>query len=331
MIDLRELLSIQTYSGAEWRMFAYIVRQCKRLDAHIRQDDYGNLYITKGRSNTYPCVVAHMDSVHKIGDSLSVIEHDDMLTGFNYTTMKQSGIGGDDKVGIYIALRCLEDFEHIKLAFFVDEERGCIGSGSADMSFFDDCRFVLQADRRGNSDFVVNASGVKLSSKKFKKDIKPLIQGFGYSFSDGMMTDVMQLKENGLKVSCANVSCGYYRPHSADEYVVISDVENCLDMFECIIEFMDEVYEHSYTRPVYYERYKIEGNDLKWSNTPTSHTKYTAYWDELDKGSDWRRRDITESAAAYCDGCSELCKENELAYTHDYNSYLCEKCVSILA
>jgi putative aminopeptidase FrvX len=337
MIILKEVLAIQTYSGEEWRMFAYIVRQCKRLGAHIRQDAVGNLYVTKGKSNTYPCVVAHMDSVHKIGEDLTVISNGKMLTGFNFRTMKQTGIGGDDKVGIYIALRCLETFSAIKLSFFVNEEHGCIGSSQADMTFFDDCRFVLQADRRGNSDFVTNASGVDLSSKKFKKAVNPLLGVHGYKGSDGMMTDVMQLKENGLKVACANVGCGYHRPHAADEYVVVSEVENTFSLFKCIISTLVDAYPHTYQRPSYYKNYKNEGN--QW--TPKN---YQRFWDEMDYDTDnyWRKRDrerikygsgisSTLSPIHYCDGCCEQATNDELTYCSDYNAFLCNRCAKVLS
>lgn len=329
MTYLNKILSIQTYSGREWRMFAFIVRECKRLGVDVRQDKQGNLYITKGVSDTYPCIVAHMDSVHKIGADLSIIEHRGVLTGFNYVTMQQSGIGGDDKVGIYIALQCLQRYDAIKLAFFVDEERGCIGSGGADMTFFDDCRFVLQADRRGKSDFVVNASGTKLSSKKFKKAVTPLLREHGYAFSDGMMTDVMQLKQNGLKVSCANVSCGYYRPHSADEYVVVSDVENCLSLFQAIIDNMLGVYEHTYTEPVYNSGYNDDWGYARNYNqyTPSTHkTKYTTYWEELDKASSWRKSE--KETLYYCDSCNETHVASGLTFNTDYNVYLCARCTS---
>lgn len=346
MVELEKVLSIQTYSGKEWRMFAFIVRECKRLGADVRQDSQGNLYITKGVSRTYPCIVAHMDSVHKIGSDLSVIEHNGVMTGFNYITMQQSGIGGDDKVGIYIALKCLAMYDHIKLAFFVDEERGCIGSRGADMSFFDDCRFVLQADRRGNTDFVVNASGVKLSSKKFKKAVRPLIADYGYSFSDGMMTDVMQLKQNGLKVSCANISCGYYRPHSADEYVVVSEVETCLGMFITLIDSMVDVYEHTYSAPSY-SRYSWDdrsfnhyGGGWSYKDKPSTYTpstykpstykpKYDAYWDDLGPASSWRKKE--DEVAYYCDNCNELHTTHDLTYNNNYNSFLCKDCNLIYA
>ncbi len=44
---------------------------------------------------------------------------------------------------------------------------GCIGSGHADMSFFSDCRFVIQCDRKGNGDMVTQINGMKLCSNDF--------------------------------------------------------------------------------------------------------------------------------------------------------------------
>lgn len=43
-----------------------------------------------------------------------------------------------------------------------------------------------------------------------------------------MMTDVLELKERGLGVSCINLSCGYYEPHSDEEFTVKKDLLNCL-------------------------------------------------------------------------------------------------------
>lgn len=345
MIDLKSVLCVQTYSGQEWRMFAFIVRECKRLGAHITQDEMGNLYVIKGDGRTYPCIVAHMDSVHKIVSDLSTIEWNGMLTGFNCDTMQQTGIGGDDKVGIYIALRCLEKYDNIKLAFFVNEEQGCVGSAEADMTFFEDCRFVLQADRRGNKDFVTNASGTKLSSKKFKKVVKEYLGWYGYDFSDGMMTDVMQLKENGLGVACANVSCGYYRPHSDDEYVVIHEVENCLGLFESIIENMTEVYEHApeytYKRAKWSEGLAAPLSDHGWSykngawdkGVAKPKDKYTHFWDTMDamdkaKEQSWQTK---RDAVWCCENCSGTVPENEIVFNKNYHSYLCVDCSAMYA
>jgi hypothetical protein len=191
-------------------------------------------------------MVAHMDTVHDITDDLFPLEFNGMITGFDRINMEQVGIGGDDKVGIYIALECLRDFDDMKVVFFRDEEVGCMGSYGARMSFFDDCRFVLQCDRRGNSDFITDASGVELSSKCFQDDVLPIISSYDYKFAKGMMTDVMALKENQIDVSVANISCGYYNPHSPNEYVDVIDVAVCLEMCQTIIRYCTHTYTHRY-------------------------------------------------------------------------------------
>lgn len=246
-MKIDDVLKVQSCSGEQWRMFAFIVRFLKsnNIDFYV---DSGNIYATKGSADSYPCIVAHMDTVHPIVEDLHILNFNGNLTGFNRATMQQTGIGGDDKVGIYIALECLDKLDYLKVAFFRDEETGCDGSAEADMSFFSDCRFVLQCDRRGNSDFIVNASGIELSGTDFQFDVMPITEKYGYQFANGAMTDVMQLKCDGLNIACANISCGYYRPHSEDEYVNLNDVSNCLNMVIDICTHLTGTYEHTYVR-----------------------------------------------------------------------------------
>jgi tripeptide aminopeptidase len=306
--QLIKTLSVQAESYNQWRMFAFIVRQLKEMECDFHVDD-GCIYITKGDAETYPCIVAHMDTVHKIEKDLSIIQCGNNLTGFDSTTMTQTGIGGDDKVGIFIAMECLKHFDNIKAVFFRDEEVGCDGSYGADMQFFKDCGFVLQCDRRGNTDFITNASGIPLSSNEFMNDIKPIIFGYGYDFANGMMTDVMALKENGLRISAANISCGYYNPHEANEYVNINDVENCLDMVKDIIQYLGETrYKHKY------QRKKKEYNIKMWDDIDT--------YGRLSRSSFF---DIPEKPA-YCGCCGE--KANHLRYVKDYRIEMCDTCVS---
>jgi len=297
---LREVLSIESYSGKEWRMFAFIIRRLTANGIAYKVDrNNGNIYATKSSAGTekerkesegqtFPCIVAHMDTVHEINKMpLMLIEARGILTGFDPYTMTQSGIGGDDKVGVFIALRCLELFDNCKAAFFVNEESGCVGSGEADLDFFNDCRFVLQADRKGHEDFITNASGVELSGKEFQKDIAHILKKYGYKHASGMMTDVMQLKEDGLKVAAANVSCGYHRPHAADEYVVISQVNNTLALFCEIIEQCGKVYKHKAPARTY-------GNYGGYSRSDW-HGGSSKGWG----GNDWKRKDTQDSYLLY--------------------------------
>jgi len=246
-IMLKETLAVQSHTYQTEKMQAFILLHCFSKGYDYTVDD-GNIYITKGNAKRYPCIVAHTDTVHKLVEDLTVLEVAGKLIGYNSVRMEQTGIGGDDKVGIYIALACLDHFDTLKVAFFRDEEHGCLGSYEADMGFFTDCNFVLQCDRQGNADFITSASGTKLSGKGFQNAVLPIISQYGYSFKSGMMTDVMALKENGLNCVCANISCGYYRPHCDDEFVVIADVQNCLDMVKEIIGYLGHrLFEHKST------------------------------------------------------------------------------------
>jgi hypothetical protein len=307
---LKEVLAIQTYSFEQWRMFSYIIRECKANNYEYFVHK-GNIYVSKGNAIKTPCIVSHMDSVHKIKADLHPSEIDGNITGIDRTTMKQTGIGGDDKVGIFIALECLSKLDNIKAVFFRDEEVGCLGSNEAYMHFFNDCTFVLQCDRKGNTDFITNASGTELSSKAFRKAIKPIVSNYGYSFANGMMTDVMTLKENGLKVSCANISCGYYNPHTDYEFVNINDVENCLNLVLALFMLINDEYPHtrqekaiiSYKYPYakkYYNSYGWGGyDDFVDSYQPTIYNEEKQMKTCLDC---WVETE-TLSKEGYCNAC----------------------------
>lgn len=239
---LHSLLSIESESGDCSRMADFLTTYCQGQGWLVASDDMGNLYVTKGESDTYPCAVAHIDTVHPItGDGITPVYIGDKVTGINPVTMEQTGIGGDDKCGIYAALHCLANLPACKAAFFVDEEIGCIGSGAANMAFFKDCRFVLQADRRGNADFVTDISG-PLSSDRFQRDVKPLLTSHGFRFSHGAMSDVMALRDNGCGISCANISAGYYQPHQACEYINLPDLLKTCGLMLEICQTLNRVY-----------------------------------------------------------------------------------------
>lgn len=317
---LIDVLSVQSESYNQFRMFAYIVRELKRLGCTYYTHN-GNLYATKGNATKYPCVVSHMDTVHDIGSNLTVLDIDGALTGFNVHTMTQSGIGGDDKVGVFICLKALECNDNIKAAFFRDEEVGCAGSYEADVDFFTDCRFVLQCDRRGNADFVIDASGVKLSNDLFQSDVLPIIQKYGYSFANGAMTDVMALKQSGIQCSMANMSCGYYNPHMDNEYVIVDDVFNTLDMvLDIIHELSSNDYNFISTAPKPYRAKQwVDVISYDKSYDIPSASKYTYDWDIDDYKSSYGFK------AQYCEGCGDF-KDEELLFVSDYNAHMCNDC-----
>jgi len=260
---LKKLYSIHSKSNKEEKMLEFLVEWLfKKLpeNAQVEMDKKGNLYVTKGESDTYPCVVAHVDQVQTLhSDDFEAVETNDIIFGWSRKNKRKEGLGADDKNGVWVALKCLLKFDAIKAAFFVGEEIGCIGSSSADMDFFKDCRFVLQCDRKGYDDLITEASCCELCSKEFIQAVNA--NWFGYSEAHGMMTDVMTLKENGLEVSCVNISCGYYEPHTDDEFTIKDDLLNCLYFVEHIIETCTDVYPHTYV----YKPYSYSYNNSKYN------------------------------------------------------------------
>jgi putative aminopeptidase FrvX len=280
---LKKLYEISSPSREEKVMCQFIKSLLKGMKVSFTEDKHGNIYATKGESDTYPCIVCHTDEVHDTREKgYKVVRYNDLMFAVNEETMEFNGIGADDKNGIWVCLKALNDFDVLKCAFFVGEEIGCVGSSLADMSFFEDCRFVLQCDRKGNKDFIINASGVDLCSSEFVDACH--INEFGYEVERGMMTDVMMLKELGLSVSACNISCGYYNPHSDNEMTNIQDLLNCYGLVKSIIERCTDVYPHEpslgYNEPQKSE--KLNYNHFDWWDYELGSHKYSRS-DEFDE------------------------------------------------
>ena len=241
---LKRLYEIYSPSGKEWTMIKFIRKYVNRIpNTSIEIDAIGNMYITKGEATSYPCIVAHLDQVQDLHSrDFVAIETRDIIFGYSPKNRRQECLGADDKNGIWVAIKCLERHETLKVAFFVSEEIGCIGSGKANMDFFRDCRFVIQPDRKGYKDLITSICRTELCSTEFLEASK--FKNYGYSETNGMMTDVLVLKERGLNVSCINISCGYFNPHTDEEFTVKKDLLKCLRFVEHMITDCTETYTH---------------------------------------------------------------------------------------
>lgn len=272
---LEKLYKVSSPSGQERTMQKFIMDYCKTHlpDVTIAKDKTGNIYLTKGVDKTYPCIVAHIDEVHPRNKNKEIVKHRNVIFGIDRKTMKPTGIGADDKNGIWIALNLLTTEKVLKCAFFVGEEIGCVGSGRADMNFFADVRFVLQCDRRNGNDFICNASNVELSNKAFYERCEAA--KFGYKMTNGLQTDVVSLKERGLKVCAVNLSCGYYNPHHETEMTLFDELQNCLALCEHIIKTVTEVQTHVYTpRTCFSGKFLHDMDDYMWrANRPNEWYK----------------------------------------------------------
>lgn len=278
---LKSLYEIHSPSGNEKKLKRFIKKWVANNIEGVEctWDNAGNVYFTKGISETYPVVVAHLDQVQKAhSKDFKAVITEDIVFGYSPSEKEYQGLGADDKNGLWIALKCLQTFDVIKVAFFVGEEIGCVGSSKCDMDFFADARFVVEPDRRGSNDLITEISGYDIASEAFLNAFD--YASFGYKKTSGLMTDVLELTERGVGVACINMSCGYYNPHSDEEFTVISDLLNALDLVEHIITTCTDVYTHKAT-------YSYGGYNGKWSNYYGRGYGYGADDDYCSGDFDW--------------------------------------------
>jgi len=233
---LKEVLSIPTHSRNEELMINYLreVLDGKGYEHYV--DDIGNIYVTKGITDNYPCFVAHTDTVHRVNKNLKVVQFEEegktILTGVDSTTMRPSGIGGDDKCGVYLCLEMLDKLDNVKVALFVSEEIGCIGSNQADHNFFKDVGYAIQYDSPKGNSMSLTLMGKRLFSENSdfaEKVSEPILEHGVDSWERHPYTDIWPLMEK-FNFACLNLAAGYHRYHTDNEYVVVEEVQNAFNL-----------------------------------------------------------------------------------------------------
>lgn len=84
---LKRLYNIYSPSGKEQEMIKFLSAYIRTLPGRVAltQDRYGNLYAVKGESDTYPCLVSHIDQVAHCNRSkdFRAVETRDIIFGFS--------------------------------------------------------------------------------------------------------------------------------------------------------------------------------------------------------------------------------------------------------
>jgi len=273
----KELLSVPSKTYQEEDMVEYI---CNELDSiegvTYYRDDMMNIYATKGdleEGEYYPMFIAHTDTVHTKIDKIVVKEEklirpdtfgksfgDDKVDCLKAYTEDGSptGIGGDDKCGIFICLELLKQLDKVKIGLFVSEETGCHGSSKCDENFLQDVGYITQYDAPGNHLISEICSGVRLferDSEFFIKTLDIITTCFGNEMliQSHPYTDISQLKKK-IDVSCINISCGYYNMHSNQEFISIDDVCRAIEVGKNMVNTLGyKKYEYEY-KPIIYTK-----------------------------------------------------------------------------
>lgn len=251
-------MSVPTMSSHEEMVQNFIKDFALSNKIDCCEDDKGNLYLTKGKNEIYPCVTSHMDSVQNHTQYIKKKENLPLKTCDVYFTdkdlpnkerelctklyMDNMGLGCDDKCGIAICLSLFLRIDNLKGAFFVEEEIGCKGSNMLDIEFFENVGYVIGFDSPEVNRAAHSCSGVQLFTKDFHKDhIKEICERWGVTkFYSEPFTDIKCIRQL-IPVQCMNFGAGYYSMHSPTEYCLLEHMDNACGMGVDIITSLGNV------------------------------------------------------------------------------------------
>jgi tripeptide aminopeptidase len=275
------ILNVQSNSFYEEEMVNFICHYLGVKGISYEMDKIGNILVQKGNANVFPCLVAHLDTVHPIIPDYEVytkIEHNREIA------WSPTGIGGDDKCGILACLWMLDHVKNIKLVFFTSEETCQKGSCKIDHKWFDNCGYIIQLDRWGRGDFISMYYDQQTVSNEYFEKAKPLMSLFGYKETEGLITDSINLWYNKIGISCVNVSCGYYQHHTRKEKIDLNETWNALIFTRELIFTLGEEKYPSVPKFKFIYKNKYLGYGGWWNNYKKAQLlDDDEWWDDYKK------------------------------------------------
>ena len=194
----------------------------KSLKNHVKQKlqmRYEEVIVDDGfvyaQGNFPVLLVAHLDTVHSKLPNIILYDKD------QNTVSSPNGIGGDDRCGVYMIFEIIKKF-NCSVLFCEDEEDGGIGANKfvkTDLARTLDFNYIIEFDRANANDAVFYSCD--------NYDFEKFITRDFYKINYGTYSDICDIAP---VIGCAavNLSCGYYKAHTKDEYVVLSDMENSI-------------------------------------------------------------------------------------------------------
>lgn len=215
-----------SFTGDKNQVIKYCTEVLKRLDRAQYMDKHFNLLspgCTKGGKSR--AIVAHTDAVG-VQENVAIQQG----IGYNfasdiiYNKTGKRPIGGDDKVGVAIALTIGEIMPDVSVWLFADEEVGLVGSNNVEN--IDPVDLAIQFDRRGAVDLIPKIGQTNIASKRTAGKVLRLLTH--RVPENGGSTDVAALVRRNIAQCAFNFSCGYYAPHTAREYIVYAEAQRSL-------------------------------------------------------------------------------------------------------
>lgn len=189
----------------------FVAQQLKHMYDDVTVGD-GYVYA----QGSFPVLlVAHLDTVHtKCPETFVYDNATDALSS-------PQGIGGDDRCGVYMILQIIKKFA-CSVLFCEDEEIGGVGAEKfikTELAKGLDFYYIIELDRQGSNDAVFYHCENDAFEEFITKDF--------YKTAWGTFSDISVLAPF-FGCAAVNLSCGYYKAHTANEYVVLSEMDESI-------------------------------------------------------------------------------------------------------
>jgi hypothetical protein len=254
----------QCCKAPEWELRAFIRKVLSRAGFSIIEDDYRgrrggkfdlvhNMLAVRGTPDV--CLVAHTDVCrdHIVdGDDIPVVNPEikfAQVDGEIREIIQDEGpnyqVGGDDRLGVainlYIALNSGMD---LALLFTTDEEVGLLSADKVRFPELLDFELLVQVDRGNHSNQLVNRiGGTQLCSLAIERRLLRIAEEIGLPRNtvNGMLTDVLSIKNNRMCHNAVNMTCGYHNSFGSSKNEFI-DVQEARDTMRYVASIVKDFY-----------------------------------------------------------------------------------------
>lgn len=286
----------------------------KKLPELLEHNGYTQDSITATKHYVYVkgdmpvMLVAHLDTVFKKLPSIILHDKDQ-----NIMTSPQ-GLGADDRAGVYALLELSREFKPY-LLFTTEEEVGQIGAEIASKEISPpDVNLIIEFDRKNKDDAVF----YDCLNSKF---IDYIIQ-FGFKESFGTVSDISHICP-AWDIAGVNLSCGYYNPHTKEEYLKVNELEANINKVKKIFLNLPKERFRYYTNE-YFKFYDtvFDKYGIKFFNK--YNTKECCICGDTNEKSlikhegDYYCPDCFFASYFYCENCQEYLDISEMSPDHDY-------------
>lgn len=249
VLNIEEILKL---TQAELLNFCYeqIIKRGYKNNNIIYTEDY--LY---AKGDIPVLLVAHTDIVHKAPPEIIVNDKRQRIL------WSPTGIGGDDRCGVYAILKICEKFKPYIL-FTTEEEKGGIGVRKFVKEITEmPVNFIIEIDRRGKNQVVFYECE--------NKDFQEYILSFGFDKQMGSYSDVSTLSVEYDIAGC-NVSAGYYNEHTTTEHIYLDHLWHTINKIKEILKDTENHKHYDCQKRVYekvdWSKYRNYYDDYFWDN-----------------------------------------------------------------